>query len=1776
MIQTLWRYSMTKQFFYAFFAFFAFMIGLSADKQKNLIENPDFSLKNEAGSIKDWKIKGNAVFSVEDGRKCIKIDGTDDSADAEIFVPIKKEWVNSDKISVTLRVSTWMKTDNVQLGDADWKDSRLAMQFLDESNKMAGEWPNVLSVKGTTPWTFYQRDFKIPNNAAKLKLNTTNFGKNGVAYFSDIKVVPVIHSTSVSLADNKKNLIENPDFSLKNKDGSVKDWKIKGNAVFSVEDGRKCIKIDGTDESAEVEIFVPIKKEWMNSEDISVKLRVSTWIKTDNVQLGDAAWKDTRLAMQFLDENDKMAGDWPNVIRTKGTTPWTFHQRDFKIPKNAAKLKLDASNFGKTGVAYFSDIKVMPVILSMSNENLPLPNKFENLWDLSKAWKESSQLREKICLNDLWRFRPLLPKEKADSPEHVKSWGWTKVPDLWHQQKDWETGDPALEIMLPSFLKAKINWSKTTQAWYQRELTLPENWKNKHIFLQLTLVQTKATIFLDNKQIGEVWFPGGDIELTDSVIPGKKQTLSILLTARPMTGEKKIFMDADRVFKENIVLKHRGLPGDVFIYYRPGKNYITDIQMRPSVQNKKISIKTEVVINDDANYSFSVTIKDKDGKVAKEFDSQIFSKNNLNDGAIVISASWENPDLWDLDSPENIYAVTLTLKNENSEIIDQSLPVKFGFREFRIEGKNFILNDRVIHLRFLKVDSAMKRADHESFPICLKTCQRLKENGFNAFIWGNYEFTPGKVGYMDGILNAADQTGVLQSFTLPHIKDFDSKLDDPVLKKRYQELSAWLIKKVQNHPSVVLYAMNHNTSSYGGDENPLKIDGIFQPLENEPRKQCLNAEAIAHSLDPTRPVYHHHSGLLGQMYTINTYLNWAPRQERSDWIDHWEKNGTVPLFFVEWGLPHIASWSSYRGPQFIWMCNAFQSIWDCEFAAPFIGQKAYDMNSNEKNGIKREEAEWATGKPFNFGALMGVLIYGYRNCHGIQASFIRHNWPALRSRGISAILPWDQEQLYQCKTNPPPIQNPDRFKNLKFPGIVPDILNRGSEFLYHYNNTDYQITPTGIAMKRWNKPLVGYIAGTPEHFTASNANFLINENITKQLAVINDCHNNTSVNIHWSVIKNDDQSFVASNNISISSIPGTTTFLPITFAVENTGYFTLNAFFSFPDGTTQYDSIPINIVDNPLIPEISSKIALFDPLRKSSKLLQQLGVPFDLIDADTDTKNYKILIIGKQAITNVNKLPKDFSHPNGKSILILEQSSEALVRRLGFRTQEYALRKVFVRNHLHPILNEINDNLLHDWKGESTLLQPFSTNLPEYEKGAPKYIWCGFENKHVWRCGNTGTVASVLIEKPVIGNWTPLLDGGFDLQYSPLLEYKEKNFNMIFCQLDLSGRTEKDPVAMLLAANIIKYLDTSQKNKQFLKVMTLGEKASELLKKLNIETVDFNPDLPVDEYMLVLSDNASNAKTWTLKGGKTLGIGLNQNNAQILCPNVEIQKKTGWARLITDFSKNTILAGLSNAELHWRTNLTFNAIVNTQHDANEALQSFNNGQIVLCQILPDFFDIKIKPYLRTTQRRAYNLISQLLTNMGAYAHTPLLEKISHPARITFISLANDKWRGKADKNKIGKINKWFAPEFDDSKWEKQVVPGWFEDVSQEVTPDYQGLYWYRLHLNIPDAANNGKISIEFGPIDDESWVWINNQFLGETSKATGPKEFWAVNRKFDINPEYINWNKENVITVLCNDTYLKGGIRGKACYKSGQGAWLDSYYIQVPEKDDDPYRYYRW
>jgi beta-galactosidase len=72
-----------------------------------------------------------------------------------------------------------------------------------------------------------------------------------------------------------------------------------------------------------------------------------------------------------------------------------------------------------------------------------------------------------------------------------------------------------------------------------------------------------------------------------------------------------------------------------------------------------------------------------------------------------------------------------------------------------------------------------------------------------------------------------------------------------------------------------------------------------------------------------------------------------------------------------------------------------------------------------------------------------------------------------------------------------------------------------------------------------------------------------------------------------------------------------------------------------------------------------------------------------------------------------------------------------------------------------------------------------------------------------FRVGARNSVSSAAWEKPHRSGWTPILEGEFDLAYSPLMELTLEKGLVVLCSLDVEGRNE--PVARMLTQRVVDY-----------------------------------------------------------------------------------------------------------------------------------------------------------------------------------------------------------------------------------------------------------------------------------------------------------------------------------------------------------------------------------
>jgi hypothetical protein len=445
----------------------------------------------------------------------------------------------------------------------------------------------------------------------------------------------------------------------------------------------------------------------------------------------------------------------------------------------------------------------------------------------------------------------------------------------------------------------------------------------------------------------------------------------------------------------------------------------------------------------------------------------------------------------------------------------------------------------------------------------------------------------------------------------------------------------------------------------------------------------------------------------------------------------------------------------------------------------------------------------------------------------------------------------------------------------------------------------------------------------------------------------------------------------------------------------------------FSNGETQADTIHLDVLPDRESPQVKSKLALFDPKGETGKVLNKIGVQYDSIGPEAELAAYDILVVGKAALEPGSAAPDIGRVREGLKVVLFEQNSEALERRFGFRVAEYGLREVFKRVPDHPLLAGVLAAHLSNWRGEATLLPP----TLKYEIGArhaPEVKWCGIPVTRLWRAGNRGNVASVLIEKPARGDFMPIVDGGFGLQFSPLMEYREGKGMVVFCQLDVTGRTESDPAAEALVRKILQYAATWKPAPPFGRLVYAGdargrqhlERAGFTLEAYETGKLSAGDALVVGrEGAKQLEPDSKTVARFATEGGKILALALSEDEARVFQPlKFGMRKAEHIGSFFESAGRDSLFCGLSAADVHNRDPRTLSLVSSGATLLGDGvLAQGHDSNIVFCQLAPWDFGSSEQNNLRRTFRRSSFLLTRLLANMGAGASTPLLERFHRPA-----------------------------------------------------------------------------------------------------------------------------------------------------------------------------------
>lgn len=1340
-------------------------------------------------------------------------------------------------------------------------------------------------------------------------------------------------------------------------------------------------------------------------EPIHGELTLTGEMWASNVVKGAKPHENARVQITFHDAKGKQVGGWPRAYAvTKGSVPWTPVKLRWHVPFSTREARLSLCNWGLEGSAGFRNIRVECTKDRMLGiGNAPLPEGADkDVWSLNGAWKSESAGRIRYSLNGLWGARPVFKGDKEGVvPGDNDRWGWGKIPALWWAMDPW--GKANQDFVYSPWMRdnnEEIPEIKD-KCWYRRRFRIPEEAKGRKVALWFDVVNNAATVYVDGQKAGEAIFPGGEVDLTDFVTPGKEHTIDFFVTASMVNWIYGGLFAGDQnreASKRQAQGACRGITGDLYLDILPKVAVIDEAYVETSVEKGEITFCTSLRKGVKAVRRMSATIRGLG--VEKKFESDSIAVDAS--GIARFTASWKDAKLWDLHTPKNIYTCTIAADG------DVSLPFTFGFREIRQVGRDWLLNGKPVHLKSLYCGNCKQCAAFSCKQGCVELCQKAKADGFNSFIAGNYDCQAGSVSYLEGIAEACDEVGMIYAFTLPHVKEFKNDLEKPEIAARYGQVTREFVRRARHHPSILFYAMNHNHTGYTQEQNPSRMDGVEKPVPAHPehakrRRAAEIAAEIAKGIDPTRVVYHHCSGLLSNVHNTECYLNWAPIQERSDWMEQWGTKSKVPHFIVEYGMPLTMSWFSYRWPHHIIPTRAYQSCWAAEYAAAIVGEKAYEMDDALKALTGREEELWQQG-PFGWYALDSMLSHSTNDYHEVMCRYTEDNWKAFRGWKLTGVLPWAQGTLYCRAPNSSessgfdpyaPDYSPNRFKNLKGRGPVQcwERKSRGSYWEYVGDRSDFCKTPWGETFAKWNREEIAFIGGG-EVFTEKDHHFVAGEEFRKQLVIVNDCREKREV--EWTAKCGEVRH---SGKVAVDA--GGVAFVPVAFkAPGKAGKYQIEAYFAFSDGEKRSDRFGFEVYAPLKTPKVMD-VVLYDTKGLTRRELDRLGLAYRLVNdleelhrIVTTNKTFK-LIVGRESLTRhlfdrfLVPNPNRYYEFHGK-VLVFEQSYRQLTD-IGFRTQEYGLRNVYAR-WSDAQFPKLDADEIRDWNGEATLTTPYNTSIRKDDSRYFTEEWGPFQNTRTWRCRNRGNVASVIPEKPGAGSWRPLLDGAFNLEYAPLLEWAAMYGRIVFCQLDVTARTRSDPVADNVIRRLYARLDQPgqrwRANPQVLgfdaiwyannAFMCLGpnpssepdawfkpESTTVIASSGAKKPADFNRRVEQGMTAILLGMSAEEVKEWS--------------PVAIKCENVT----NAWVNPIIA-KPPAELNGISAADFYVHGRVDFAAFTEPAEDGNEVFRvvRFGKGKVVFWQLPPWKIDSERRPYLRVSRRRANSMLGLLENNLG--------------------------------------------------------------------------------------------------------------------------------------------------------------------------------------------------
>lgn len=415
------------------------------------------------------------------------------------------------------------------------------------------------------------------------------------------------------------------------------------------------------------------------------------------------------------------------------------------------------------------------------------------------AQDNHSDFRTNTCLNGWWDFQPVLTEagKMHAEPGVIPKNGWLSnailVPGSWKRAPSelrtakniWTKWETANSFSFPAV------WDTTNTAWYRRTFQVDQIKKDKAYLLRFEGVLRESWIFVNGKEVGhrkEGSLPS-EHDITAALKAGENEiVLFITDYKRDENGHTFVHVGTDQM---GAIM---GIWGDVYFQERPLVR-VDDMTIQTSIRKNELTVIYTLI-----NQSKKKVEVHPEFTVTEKYRTHLTFSNapvTLNPGetkTITKITTWKGYIPWSPTNPQ-LYFLGIEL-NDKTQIVD-ILTERFGFREIWIDGHDFILNGKPIHLR-----GEWCHKDHFDFfrPEYIRQWfGMLKDMNMNYI--RTHTFPHPKF-----VIEMADEMGILVCLESSWFMSNTQAMDKDEFWANAREHATENIYIYKNHPSIIFWS----------------------------------------------------------------------------------------------------------------------------------------------------------------------------------------------------------------------------------------------------------------------------------------------------------------------------------------------------------------------------------------------------------------------------------------------------------------------------------------------------------------------------------------------------------------------------------------------------------------------------------------------------------------------------------------------------------------------------------------------------------------------------------------------------------------------------------------------------------------------------------------------------------------------------------------------------------------------------------------------------------